>query len=156
MVDFMVGNGLALGLVLCAIAVVLIRGKTASWPGLRRTPIIGEILITGAVILMLLAGTLATGVGFGHWAVDVLLWFEHVLHRAGPWVMFFTAAIGTVWVGHEIVNKGTAVEAMYIAFVLPFVLATFRVGPFAQLDIWLEHNAQFVVAWIEQKAGVSS
>jgi hypothetical protein len=116
--------------------------------------IVGEAILTGSVIMMVLAGTEMVGAGPGHLIHTVITWLEGF---AGVTVALGFIAIGALFMlGAIIIAIVTkASEAVLgTAFLFPLMCAMFTTGLFADILVKLEIPAGHITASIMQGLGV--
>ncbi len=145
MLPGLAGNGTAL--ILAAVAVLAARYRH-DFPG-RRT---AEILLTGAIALMAFAGEMARTTGIGQWIASVIRWTEGLIGRDAVTVMAVATLVVVALLTRHLFRTA-AVSGMWLAFALPFLLATFSGGAFHQLDVALQGPAQELAARIATALG---
>lgn len=133
MLTGVIGNGL--GLILAVVAILIARYRHDA-PGRAAA----DILLTAAVVLMAFAGELSRSTGIGSWLTSIIHWGESMIGRdASTVVALITLAVFIAVARH--IYKTASPAGMWLAFILPFLLATFPSGFFHQLDVDLQGPA---------------
>jgi hypothetical protein len=147
MLTGLIGNGLA---VLVAGVAILLSRVRHHVPG---GAMVGEVLLTMAVLGMLFAGELARGTGLGAGIVSVITTAEGWLGPGAKTILALATFATVLAVGVAVFRTATE-RAMTLAFVLPFGLAMFQSGLFHSLDGELLAPAQAIAAQIAAGLGV--
>lgn len=147
MLNAVFGNGLALLLAGAAYLLAKNRYHFSRWR------LVVEGMITTAVIFMALAGELLRATGIGHLIMSVIIALETMAGHVGLVII----AVGLLYllfkVGAAIAKTATDKE-MTLAFAIPFGLALFHTGIFAQIDQFLQLRAGDVATYIAHHIGV--
>jgi hypothetical protein len=148
-----IGNGAGLLVAGIAVLAAFVRHRIPLIPGRHRS-LVAEGLLTGAVVMMAFAGELSRSTGAGEWIASVIRWAEGLLGSASgavTVVTLVTLVIVSVLVYH--VFKTATITGLWLAFTLPFMLATFHSGVFHRLDADLQGPAQWVAGWLDSHLG---
>ena len=154
MLQGLIGNGAGLLVAGIAVLAAFVRHRIPLVPGRHRS-VVAEGLLTGAVVMMAFAGELSRTTGLGQWIASAIRWMEGLLGSASGAVTVVTLvvlAVLAVLIYH--VFKTAAVTGLWLAFALPFLLATFHSGMFHQIDVDLQGPAQWVAGWLDLHLGV--
>jgi hypothetical protein len=112
----------------------------------------GEWLLTGAIVMMLLAGVEFTYVGVGHWVISlihtVVGWVGHV----GMVIVALIAAALLLKVLIAIFKTATD-RALWLAFMFPVMCAVPSYGFFRQMAQFLRPPAQQLTTLLQAKMG---
>lgn len=141
----LIGTGGALLLAGVALIISKFRGHL---PG-RNTD---QAVLTAAVILMLLAGTLATYIGIGRWAVNVLRGVSGFVGPAGGTVLALLGLAVMILVAVAVFRTATD-RALWVAFALPLICAAINKGIFYDLNTQLQPAATQVEMMLRSKLG---
>lgn len=112
-----------------------------------------EILLTGAIIGMLLAGDLSVSTGLGQWVMSAASYLLRLLGPAGLVIAAIITAVVVIRTASAIIHKGAAESAMKLAFILPFLLALFPSGIFHRVSTDLQQPAHILVTWLSAQLG---
>lgn len=154
MLTGVIGNGAGLLLAGIAWLATFVRHRVPLVPG-RHRGLVAEALLTAAVIMMAFAGELSRTTGVGEWIASVIRWGEGLLGSASgavTVVTLVTLVVVAVIVHH--VFKTATIAGLWLAFMLPFLLATFHSGAFHTLDVDLQGPARWVAGWLDARLGV--
>lgn len=145
MLSGLIGTGGALLIAGVALIIAKFRGHL---PGRSSD----QVVLTVSVILMLLAGTLATYIGIGRWAVSLLRGIAHFVGPAGPVVLALLglAVLATVAVA---VFRTASDRALWVAFSLPLICAAINKGIFYDLNAYLQPASTQVETMLRTKLG---
>jgi hypothetical protein len=142
----LIGNGAALLLAAIALLGARYRHDVKG----RRSH---EIILTIAIVLMAFSGELARSTGVGRWIASVILWAEHLIGKDASTVLCVIVLVILVILARHII-KTASTAGLWLAFMLPFLLATFPVGLFHELDIDLQGPAISLAQTISSHLGV--
>lgn len=146
MLTGIIGNGLAL--LVAGVAILAARFRH-DLPGSRTH----EILLTGAIVLMVFSGELARSTGLGSWLTSLIHGAESLVGSDAITVLaLITLAVLVVVARHVFKTAGTS--GLWLAFTLPFLLAVFQTGFFHELDTYLQVPAQDLATAISTHLGV--
>jgi len=138
-----IGNGAAV--ILAAVALFMVKHRH-DLPG-RRTP---EVLLTAAIVMMAFAGTLARETGFGHWIAGLIGWISRAIGQDANLVLAVITLFVLGMLARHIL-KTAATTGLWLAFVLPFLLAVFSSGFFHTLGTDLQGPAAAVSNAIQSR-----
>lgn len=111
-----------------------------------------QAVLTAAVVLMILAGTLAAYIGIGHWAVGMLRWVAGIVGPAGPTVLALLGLVVLATVAVAVFRTATD-RALWVAFSLPLICAAINKGIFYDLNAHLQPAATQVEMMLRAKLG---
>lgn len=111
-----------------------------------------QIVLTASVILMTLAGVLATYIGIGQWVVSLLHSVEGLIGPAGPEILALLGFVVLATVVVAVFRTATD-RALWIAFSLPLIGATINRGIFYDLNAQLRPAANQVEMLLRAKLG---
>ena len=154
MLQGIIGNGAGLLVAGIAVLAAFVRHRIPLVPGRHRS-VVAEGLLTAAVVMMAFAGELSRTTGLGEWIASVIRWAEGLLGSASGAVTILTLltlVIVAVLIQHVFKTASTA--GLWLAFALPFLLATFHSGLFHEIDVDLQGPAQWVASWLDSHLGV--
>lgn len=113
-----------------------------------------EIVLTAAIVLMAFSGELTRSTGIGHWLTSVITWVQHLIGKdASTVIAVITLGVLVILARHIV--KTAAASGLWLAFALPFLLATFPVGAFHTLDVALQKPAIELATQLSSALGVS-
>lgn len=133
MLTGLIGNGAALVLAVIALVGARFRHDVRG----RRSH---DIILTIAIVLMAFSGELARSTGACRWIASVIQWGENLIGNDASTVLSLIVLVILVILARHIF-KTAGTSGLWLAFILPFLLATFPVGAFHQLDLDLQAPA---------------
>ncbi|MEV4672780.1 hypothetical protein AB0K34_14080 [Actinomadura sp. NPDC049382] len=111
-----------------------------------------QIVLTIAVVLMVLGGTLATYIGIGQWVVSVLRSITGLFGPAGPVILVLLGFAVLLTVAVAVFRTATD-RALWVAFALPLVCAAINKGIFYDINAHLHPAANQVELMLRTKLG---
>lgn len=112
-----------------------------------------EVILTAAIVLMAFSGELTRSTGIGRWVTSVVTWAEHLIGSDASTVLAVITLVVLVILARHII-KTAASSGLWLAFALPFLLATFPGGAFHTIDVALQKPAIDLASQITAALGV--
>ena len=109
-------------------------------------------ILTGAVILMLMAGWLAGFMGVGHWIITTIRDVEAMLGPSGRVILVLLGLALLILVAVAVFRTATD-AAMWIAFTFPLISLSINRGMFASINRAFQPYADQFQAMLRAKLG---